>query len=139
MVLDHKVRVFVFRHDGVQVDYLLLRRRPLVEHGFGPIRGIVGLDEHLEDAVIREVREETGLVRPTHLIDLEHVSRLFFGDDGLVEWGFAWQAPSGDLEIRPGPDIAESLWTGFDHAFETLELPEDRETLVRLRMMLESH
>ncbi len=136
-VLKHRVRVFVFQYAEKRLNYLLLRKRPRVEHDFGPVRGGVELDEHLQDAVLREVREETGLLRPAHLIDLDHTSTRVFGDEGLVHWEFGYQAPNrAEAAIHPGPQIAESLWLGFERAFEALENPDDRAALVRLQMHL---
>ena len=39
-------------------------------------------------------------------------------------------------EIKPGPVVAETMWVGFENAFQSLELPEDRSALVRLQMHL---
>jgi len=137
MVLHHKVRVFVFRLEEARIRYLLLRKKPREEHVLGPVQGVVGLDEHLTDAVLREVTEETGIEGPTHLIDLEQTSQLVLGDEGLVEWDYGYQAPTnrGKLLV-PGPKIAETIWTDFEDAFGQLELPEDRSALVRLQMQL---
>lgn len=137
-MLSHKVRVFVFRYDNGQLSYLLLRRRPSSENILGPIKGLVGIDEHLRDAVLREVREDTGLTHPTHLIDLDHASTFTIGDEGLVEWEFGYQAPilGPAGQIQPGPDVAESMWVGFEGAFCSLEMPEDRDALVRLQVLI---
>lgn len=136
--LRHQVRVFVFQFDEERLEYLLLRRRPHRENVLGPIRGRVEHDEHLQDAVIREVREEIGIERPAHLIDLQHTSTFVLGDEGLVHWEFGYQAPTlaDTQDIHFGPAVAETRWFGFEEAFQTLELPEDRSTLVRLQMFL---
>jgi len=139
-MLDHKVRVFVFCFDGPQVNYLLVRRHPRSENILGPVTGAVGIDEHLRDAVLREVREDTGLTHPKHLIDLDHTSTLTIGDEGLVEWDFGYQAP-GNREsalINPGPQVVESSWCQFERAFGLLEFPDDREALIRLQVMLQA-
>jgi 8-oxo-dGTP pyrophosphatase MutT (NUDIX family) len=137
-ILAHQVRVFVFRFDPEHVEYLLLRRRPRSEHTLGPVRGRVDVSEHLQDAVLREVRAETGIVRPAHLIDLEHTSTFVVGDQGLVQWEFGYQVPGTPPGWSPGPEIAETLWTPFEGAFRTLEQPDDRSALVRLQMYLQA-
>lgn len=139
-VLRHQVRVFVFRYDEDALSFLLLRRRPRTEHTLGPIRGSVEVDEHLTETVLREVREETGIVRPAHLIDLEHTSTFVVGDEGLVQWEFGYQAPRPreEQDISPGPDVAESMWAGFQRTFQTLEDATDRSALVRLQMFLQA-
>ncbi len=139
-MLDHKVRVFVFCYDGTTVNYLLVRNHPKTENILGPVTGAVGLDEHLRDAVLREVREDTGLTHPKHLIDLEHTSTLTIGDEGLVEWEFGYQAPViGDSAlICPGPQVVESSWFRFENAFGLLESPDDRVALVRLQVLLQA-
>ena len=136
MVLHHKVRVFVFRFEERQPRYLLLRHQPRLENSLGPVHGTVGLGEHLEDAVLREVAEETGLRHPSHLIDLEHFERLCFGDEGVVEWEFGYETRGHGPLIVPGPQVVETIWANFDQAFQTLEITEDRDALVRLQMRL---
>lgn len=138
MVLHHTVRVFVFRFEERQPRFLLLRHEPRHENALGPVQGLVGIAEHLEEAVMREVAEETGLRRPSHLIDLEHYERLIVGDEGVVAWEFGYETAHSAREplIVPGPKIVESIWAGFDEAFHTLEMPADRDALVRLQMRI---
>ncbi len=135
--LAHEVRVFVYRYFEGRPDFLLLRRHPRAENELGPVRGSVELSEHLRDAVLREVREETGILRPSHLIDLEFQSKLVIGEAGLIQWDFGYQAPGSEAAhgIRKGPQVAEACWLPFEQAFGLLS-SEDRSALVRLQMML---
>lgn len=138
--LSHEIRVFVFRYAEGRPDFLLLRHRPRAENELGPVHGPVEISEHLRDAVIREVREETGLIRPAHLIDLDHTSKLVVGDEGLIQWEFGYQAPSADVDTRlaPGPAVVETCWLPFERAFQRLPSAEDRSALVRLQMLLQA-
>ncbi len=140
MAISHKVRVYVFRWDENRLRFLLLRKNPPQENVLGPVCGPVGLDEHLPEAAVREVREETGLVEPVHLIDLQHANRLVIGDEGLVEWEFGYQARSDADEKRlsPGPDVSDLFWLDFDQAYARLEAAEDRTGIIRLRMRLQA-
>ncbi|GAB4136551.1 MAG: hypothetical protein Fur0037_01200 [Planctomycetota bacterium] len=138
--IEHKVRVFVFHvmEDGVR--FLLLRQKPATEWPLGPVVGSVTPGEKIQDAVLREVRAETGLRRPLHLIEIAEPKKELFGDLGLVEWPFAWQAgtPSEpDCPLHPGPMIGEVLWLGFAEAFQRVENAEDRDALVRLQLTLQ--
>jgi 8-oxo-dGTP pyrophosphatase MutT (NUDIX family) len=138
--LQHRVRVFVFQYEGPEVRYLLLRHRPAAEWPLGPVIGAVGLDEHLQDTVVREVAEETGLLRPHQLLELADPSKDLFGDVGLVEWPFAYQAgtPERPVAIRPGPTVDEYAWMSFEAAFRSVEARRDRDALVRLQLRLAS-
>lgn len=138
--LEHRVRVFVFQVLDRRVEYLLLRQKPREEWPLGPVVGIVRADEHLEDAIRREVQQETGLRRPVHLLDLTSPHKELFGDFGLCEWSYAWQAGSPHApvaQLRPGPMIDELHWLGFDAAFQELEMRADRDALVRLQLALQ--
>lgn len=138
--LEHRVRVFVFQVLDRRVEYLLLRHKPRAEWPLGPVVGALELGETLEAAIRREVQAETGLRRPVHLIELLAPQKELFGDAGVVEWPFAWQAGTPHdpvLQLKPGPMIGEVQWLGFDAAFRELELPTDRDALVRLQTTLQ--
>ena len=138
--LEHTVRVYVFQvlEDGV--EYLLLRQKPAAEWPFGPVIGSVGVGEHLRDTIVREVRLETGIRRPLHIIDLSQPTKELFGDMGLVEWPFAYQAGAPTQRVQrviPGPRIGEFAWMRFEEAWQRIEVPQDRENLVRLQPRLD--
>lgn len=138
--LDHRIRVFVFQVLDRRIEYLLLRHKPREEWPLGPVVGAVEPGEKLEAAIRREVHAETGLRRPLHLIELATPQQELFGDVGVVDWPFAWQAGSPAepvLGLHPGPTIGELHWLGFAAAFQQLELPADRDTLVRLQLSLQ--
>jgi hypothetical protein len=138
--LEHRVRVFVYQVLDRRVEYLLLRHKPREEWPLGPVIGAVDPGERLEDAIRRGVQTETGLRRPVLLMALHQPQKELFGDLGVVEWPYAWQAgtPSEPAEaLRPGPMIGELHWLGFEAAFQELELAADRDALVRLQVSLQ--
>lgn len=138
--LEHRIRVFVFQVLDDHVEFLLLRQKPREEWPLGPVIGPVTPGEQIEQAVRREVQAETGLRRPLHLMELLEPQKELFGDLGLVDWPFAWQAgaPTAPIdELHPGPTVGEFCWLGFEDAFKQLENPTDRDALVRLRLTLQ--
>lgn len=140
--LEHQVRVFVFQVLNAHVQYLLLRQRPVMEWPFGPVVGAIGPAEHMHEAVVREVAEETGIRRPLHVFDLARPAKELFGDIGLVEWSFAYQAgtPANPVHrIKPGPKVADFAWLSFEQAFQRIGRRRDRESLVKLQLHLQQN
>ena len=138
--LEHRVRVYVFQLGEQGARFLWLRPKPSAEWPLVPVVGAVGLDEHLQDAIVREVREETGIQRPVQVFDLRHPTKELFGDMGLVEWPFAYQAAAPHQQlprIVPGPRIGEFHWFDFESAYQQVEGRQDRENLVRLQIHLQ--
>jgi hypothetical protein len=137
--LEHKVRVFVFRVLAAEIQYLVVRKKPRSEWPLGPVVGPLWVHDHLKDAVLREVKLETGLSKPLHLLDIATPSKELFGDFGLVEWPFGYQAGAPDCpapEVVPGPMIGDCSWMPFEHAFQAIEGAADRESLVKLQLRL---
>ncbi len=137
--LDHRVRVFVFQFVGTEPQYLLLRQKPRVEWPLGPVIGSVAVDEHLQDAVVREVAVETGLKKAEQIVDLSEPTKELFGEVGLVEWPFAFHvagATDRPAAVQPGPMIGEWAWMQFEEAFQRIETRRDRDALIRLRLRL---
>ncbi len=138
--LEHRVRVFVFQIMEQGPRFLLLRQKPRAEWPLGPVIGTVEPGEKTEDAVLREVRAETGLRRPVHLMEISAPQKELFGDMGLVEWPFAWQAAIAGEQlsgIRPGPMVVDLQWLNFDEAYRRIETETDRDALVRLQLSLQ--
>ncbi len=138
--IDHQVRVFVFQVLNSGIQYLLLRQKPTAEWPFAPVIGTVRPDEHMQEAVLRGVQEETGFQRPVHMMDLAVPQKDLFGEIGLVAWPFAYQAgaPSSPAaEIHPGPMVGEFAWLNFADAFEVVDDERDRESLVKLQLNLQ--
>jgi hypothetical protein len=138
--LEHRVRVFVFQVLDRRVEFLLLRHKPREEWPMGPVVGPVTPGEKIEEAIHREVLAEIGLKRPVHLQELPHPQKELFGDLGMIEWPFAWQAgtPTEPVQkLHPGPMIGEFQWLPFEQAFQQLEGEGDRGALVRLQLSLQ--
>jgi hypothetical protein len=86
------------------------------------------------------VRAETGLRRPVHLVELAAPQKELFGDVGVVDWSFAWQAgtPADPVQgLQPGPMIDDLAWLRFETAWQRLETTTDRDALVRLQLSLQ--
>ena len=81
--------------------------------------GFVGIDEELEDAVVRELAEETGLA------DIKLEQMHTFGTVGRDPRGrqitivFMGIATKGQTRIKAGDDAAKARW------FDIEELPKD--------------
>jgi len=133
--LLHRIKVFVFRFQEAQPDYLLLRGGGN-ESFWGPIQGPIGFGEKLESAIRREVMDDVGIRRPLDLIDLQMPARWLVGDEEVIEWTFGFQVPFEDETLRLAPRWSEFRWSGFSLAYPSLELDDDRAAIIRLHTML---
>jgi len=134
--LFHRIRVFVFSYTDRQPSYLLLRSLQGIESFWTPIHGPIGFGEKLESAIRREVMDDTGIGRPTELIDLQMPARWLVGDEEIIEWNFGFKAaPACDLQLDP-ERWAEFRWASFSDAYPSLELENDRAAIMRLHALL---
>ncbi|MEX1025846.1 MAG: hypothetical protein WD226_12305 [Planctomycetota bacterium] len=135
--LLHRVRVFVYRFDSGEPQYLLLRAPTGIEACWTPLHAPLGFGEQLESAIRRGVIEDTGLGRPNHLIDLDMTSRTLFGDEEVIEWNYGL-LPSGSTDAVNLREErwSEFRWEGFGNAYPKLEFETDRAAILRLHTML---
>lgn len=134
--VSHRVRVFVYRFDEADPSYLLLRGVQF-ESFWTPVHGPIGFDEQLENAIRREVMTDTGLGRPTELLDLKMPSHWVLGDEEIIEWNFGVRAPLDADEPRLATDRWSAFrWATFGEAYPSLELEFDRAAITRLHALL---
>jgi isopentenyldiphosphate isomerase len=136
--LHHRVKVFVFAKAGEAIHYLVLRHRPLHDAFWGPIEGPILPSENLELAACRRVRDEIGIERPQTLVDLRMPERWTLPAEQVVEWCYGYGVEAGVELKRLSREVGDFRWNGFDVAFRSMELPVNREAILRLHLMLTS-
>src|SRR5262245_37052558 len=133
--LTHRIKVFVFAERRGEPRYLMVRHAPKIETIWGPIEGPILPSENLELAVCRRVRDEVGFERPLALVDLRMPERWTLPDEQVVEWiyGYGVEAPAEPARRRAASEVR---WEDFDHAFRSMELPGNRDAILRLNLTL---
>jgi len=114
------VDAVVFRRSAGRTEVLLINR------GHEPYKskwavpgGFIVIDEELEDAVARELKEETGLTG-VRLEQMRTFGRCGRDPRGRqISIAFTGIATEGQDKIRPGDDAAQAHW------FDIENLPED--------------
>ena len=134
--LLHRVKVFVFQMIGPEPRYLLLKGSQGIESFWGPVQGNIGFGEKLESAIQREVMDDTGILRPLDLIDLQMPSRLILGDEEIIEWSFGFKSVPTQAELRLDKRWAEFRWAQFSQGYPLLEFDSDRAAIMRLHTLL---
>ena len=134
--LVHRVKVFIYRLERPQPDYLLLKPDQGIEGLWGPIQGDLGFGEKFEQAIRRQVLDETGLVEPGQLVDLEMPNRVSWGDEEIVEWTFGYHSCGRPDESLLQTNWANHQWADFAKAYSALGFEDDRAAIMRLHAFL---
>lgn len=87
------VRAIIFRGD----QFLVMDRHNAGQHYYALIGGTVDPGETNEEALLREINEETGLV----VTDYRHVFTEHAGEPYGTQHVYLCQDPGGDVALRP--------------------------------------
>lgn len=134
--LRHRIKIFVYRLNEHEPDYLLLKPDQGIEALWGPVQGHLGFGEKLDQAIRRKVFDDVGLTPRGHMIDLEMPQRWSLGDEEIVEWTFGYHSP-GEADIaRLSNHWAAHRWCDFAGAYPSLGFEMDRAAIMRLHAFL---
>ena len=130
--IRHEVYVFVFRWQGTQPEYLLVKPKPQHEGIWRPVIEPIFLNEDFSQAALRGVREETGLKDTPDLVSPRGAGIEDIGDIRLVGWPFGYFHGKRKSGPNPRPSIADCAWASFEQALIALESRVYRQNLLRI-------
>ena len=135
--MRNKVQVIIFRKNKGSIEFLLLRRIPERGGFWQPVTGGIEKDEDKKEAVIRELREETGIKDFIRII--ENVYHLKLEGDGADEYVFGVEiSPNTNISLKKNIYLEHDKyeWYKFEKALSLLKWPGNKEGLRRLNKIL---
>jgi dATP pyrophosphohydrolase len=135
MRLPVQVEAIIFRRKGRKVEYLLLKRR-LERNGFWqPVTGGVEEGETREEALRREVMEETGVKSLVAVVD--GLYYFEFSDPTFnQEYVYGVEVAPSEEIMLDGKEHSEYRWCSFREAVQLLHWKENKEALRKLNKTL---
>jgi len=118
--IDIRRAVGLVIFDHKRDRYLILRRNPERYHGWGFIKGGVKVDETLQQACIRETKEEIGIVFSEVLLtSLEHKSAYYDNTKSkivLVYWFLTELDDFSESLTLEQEEWVDHRWATYDEA-----------------------
>jgi dATP pyrophosphohydrolase len=138
MRLPIQVEAVIFRRKGSEVEYLLLKRRPERNGFWQPVTGGVEEGETREEALRREVMEETGVKRLVAVIEGLHYFE--FSDPNFnQEYVYGVEVSPSEEIVFDGEEHSEYRWCRFREALQLLHWKENKDALRKLNKILTGH
>ena len=135
MRLPLQVEAMIFRRNGSKVEYLLLKRLPERNGFWQPVTGGVEEGETREEALRREIREETGI--KSMITVLEDIYYFEFSDpDHNQEYVYGVEVSPSEAIMLDPKEHSEHRWCSYQAALRLLHWKENKEALKKLNMTL---
>jgi len=138
MRLPIQVEAIIFRRNGNVIEYLLLKRLPERNGFWQPVTGGVEEGETRDEALQREIMEETGVRNIVAVIeDLYHFE---FSDPNLnQEYVYGVEVSSSEEIVLDPKEHSEYRWCSLQEALQLLHWKENKEALRKLNTTLTQH
>ena len=134
-----QIEAIVFRKIRGKYEYLLLKRIESRGGFWQPVTGGLEKGEKVAEAVLREVKEETGITRIQKVIENVYEFILEESPD-VTEFVFGLEV-GPDEEIRLDKNIYEEhedyKWCSYSEAMKLLKWPGNKKGLANLDRILE--
>ena len=128
----------VYRRDGDEIEIVLASRRTRRgQLAWGLAKGGIEADESMEDAAIREVREETGLLAEIEA-SLGETRYMYVWEDVRIRKTvhfFLMRHTGGDVDDRDD-EMEEIRWFSLERALKRAAYRGERDMLARAAEML---
>ncbi len=138
-----QVECVVFRREGEQLRFLLLKRTEEKGGFWQPVCGKVEPGETLLDACHRELKEEAGIREGDIIRTVEDVHRFRMTRQYLTgkpvepveEHAFAFEVANTKIDITMNPDREHEAarWAGYEEALRLLKWEDNREAFRKCR------
>lgn len=138
MRLPIQVEAIIFRRNRDMIEYLLLKRLPERNGFWQPVTGGMEEGETREEALCREVKEETGVKNIVAVI--EGLYYFEFSDPNLnQEYVYGVEVSPSEEIVLDREEHSEYRWCSFQEALQLLHWKENKEALRKLNMTLTQH
>jgi dATP pyrophosphohydrolase len=136
MRLPIQVQAILFRKNDCTVEYLMLKRNPEREGFWQPVTGGLEEGETKNEALKREVREETGIENAIKTIEDIHYFEFTLENVHYSEYVFGVEVSPNENIVLDRKEHSQFKWCSFQEALELLKWDENKEALSRLNKIL---
>ncbi len=134
---DQSVLGIIFKRGQTGTFFLLLKRNPRQGGFWQPLTGGVEDTESLEEALRREIREETGIKEVVRILP-GLLSHRFYAPRAVHEHAFGVEVRPGTRVKLDGKEHSDARWCTYEEARGMLVFPANRTALERLDSILRS-
>ena len=135
MRLPIEVEAIIFRRNDGKIEYLLLKRLPERNGFWQPMTGGMEEGETREEALRREIMEETGVKNLVAVI--EGLYYFEFSDPNPnQEYVYGVEVSASEEIVFDRREHSEYRWCNFQEALRLLHWKENKAALRRLNKML---
>jgi 8-oxo-dGTP pyrophosphatase MutT (NUDIX family) len=132
---NQQVEVYFFKKEGEETKYLVMKRVPEKGGFWQPLTGGNEVGETLEETVVREAGEETGITKLNRVINTGY--KFEFNDHGkdYVETIYGAEVDP-NTEVKISSEHSEYKWATKTEALALLKWPNNKEGLEILDTMV---